>query len=76
MRKKQWKDLERRTLKERDESDTGDKNKVEGVKSVWSSSKKLEQDCDFRSEHLQEENNKREAREIQHNQLQAQQMQA
>ena len=32
-------------------------------------SKKLEQDCKFRSEDLQEENNEREARKIQHNQV-------
>ena len=39
---------------------------------------KLEQDCEFRSEDLQEENNEREARKRQHNQLiiQNQQMQA
>ena len=36
MRKKQWEDLERqKKRKEQDESDTGDKNKVEGVVQKW-----------------------------------------
>ena len=57
----------------RDESDTGNKNKVKCIVQ-----KKPEQDCEFISEDLQKENNEREARERQHNQLiiQNQQMQA
>ena len=66
-----------------DESDTGDKNIVEGVVQKWLVfirfiQEKLEQGREFRSEDLQEENNEREARKIQHNQLiiQNKQMQA
>ena len=60
-----------------DESDTGDKNKVED-EVVCFLREKLGQDREFRSEDLQEENNEREARKRQHNQLiiQNQQMQA
>ena len=66
-----------------DESDTGDKNIVEGVVQKWLVfirfiREKLEQGREFRSEDLQEENNKREARKREHNQLiiQNKQMQA
>ena len=66
-----------------DESDTGDKNIVEGVVQKWLVfirfiQEKLEQGREFRSEDLQEENNKREARKREHNQLiiQNKQMQA
>ena len=66
-----------------DESDTVDKNIVEGVVQKWLVfirfiREKLEQGREFRSEDLQEENNKREARKIEHNQLiiQNKQMQA
>ena len=66
-----------------DESDTGDKNIVEGVVQKWLVfirfiQEKLEQGREFRSEDLQEENNERETRKIQHNQLiiQNKQMQA
>ena len=57
-----------------DESDTGDKNIVEGVVQKWLVfirfiQEKLEQGREFRSEDLQEENNERKARKIQHNQL-------
>ena len=56
------------------------KNKVEGLHKKWLVffEKKLEQDREFRSEDLQEQNNEREAREWQHNQLiiQNQQIQA
>ena len=57
-----------------DESDTGDKNIVEGVVQKWLVfirfiREKLEQGREFRSEDLQEENNEREARKRQHNQL-------
>ena len=66
-----------------DESDTVDKNIVEGVVQKWLVfirfiREKLEQGREFRSEDLQEENNKREARKREHNQLiiQNKQMQA
>ena len=66
-----------------DESDTVDKNIVEGVVQKWLVfirfiREKLEQGREFRSEDLQEENNEREARKRQHNQLimQNKQMQA
>ena len=66
-----------------DESDTGNKNIVEGVVQKWLVfirfiREKLEQGREFRSEDLQEENNKREARKREHNQLiiQNKQMQA
>ena len=66
-----------------DESDTVDKNIVEGVVQKWLVfirfiREKLEQGGEFRSEDLQKENNEREARKIQHNQLiiQNKQMQA
>ena len=66
-----------------DESDTGDKNIVEGVVQKWLVfirfiQENLEQGREFRSEDLQEENNERETRKIQHNQLiiQNKQMQA
>ena len=57
-----------------DESDTVDKNIVEGVVQKWLVfirfiREKLEQGREFRSEDLQEENNEREARKRQHNQL-------
>ena len=57
-----------------DESDTGDKNIVEGVVQKWLVfirfiQENLEQGREFRSEDLQEENNERKARKIQHNQL-------
>ena len=57
-----------------DESDTVDKNIVEGVVQKWLVfirfiREKLEQGREFRSEDLQEENNERKARKIQHNQL-------
>ena len=57
-----------------DESDTVDKNIVEGVVQKWLVfvrfiREKLEQGGEFRSEDLQKENNEREARKIQHNQL-------
>ena len=57
-----------------DESETGDKNIVEGVVQKWLVfirfiREKLEQGREFRSEDLQEENNERKARKIQHNQL-------
>ena len=50
-----------------DESDTGNKNIVEGVVQKWLVfirfiREKLEQGRKFRSEDLQEENNEREAR--------------
>ena len=56
-----------------DESDTGDKNIVEGVVQKWLVfirfiREKLEQGREFRSEDLQEENNEREARKREHNQ--------
>ena len=56
-----------------DESDTGDKNIVEGVFQKWLVfirfiREKLEQGREFRSEDLQEENNEREARKREHNQ--------
>ena len=66
-----------------DESDTGDKNIVEGVVQKWLVfirfiREKLEQGREFRSEDLQEENNEREARKREHSQLiiQNKQMQA
>ena len=66
-----------------DESDTGNKNLVEGVVQKWLVfirfiREKLEQSREFRSEDLQEENNEQEVRKIQHNQLiiQNKQMQA
>ena len=57
-----------------DESDTVDKNIVEGVVQNWLVfirfiREKLEQGGEFRSEDLQKENNEREARKIQNNQL-------
>ena len=80
MRKEQQRDKKREV---QDESDTGDKNIVEGVFQKWLVfirfiREKLEQGREFRSEDLQEENNKREARKRQHNQLiiQNKQMQA
>ena len=72
MRKNQWKDLEKQKKREvQDESDTGDENIVEGVVQKWLVFvwEKLEQDRQFRSEDLQEENNEREARRRQNNQL-------
>ena len=75
-----WRDKKREV---QHESDTGDKNIVEGVVQKWLVfihfiSEKLEQGRGFRSEDLQEENNEREARKIQHTQLiiQNKQMQA
>ena len=75
-----WRDKKREV---QDESDTVDKNIVEGVVQKWLVfirfiREKLEQGREFRSEDLQEENNEREARKIQHNQLiiQNKQMQA
>ena len=66
-----------------DESDTGDKNIVEGVVQKWLVfirfiREKLEQGREVRSEDLQEENNEREAGKTGHNQLiiQNKQMQA
>ena len=80
MRKQQQRDKKREV---QDESDTGDKNIVEGVFQKWLVfirfiREKLEQGREFRSEDLQEENNKREARKREHNQLiiQNKQMQA
>ena len=57
--------------KGQDESNTGDENKVEGLVKKWFVflKKKLEQDPEFKSEVLQEQNNEREARERQHNQF-------
>ena len=57
-----------------DESDTGNKNIVEAVVQKWLVfirfiRLKLEQGREFRSEDLQEENNEREARKREHNQL-------
>ena len=57
-----------------DESDTGNKNIVEVVVQKWLVfirfiRLKLEQGREFRSEDLQEENNEREARKREHNQL-------
>ena len=57
-----------------DESDTGNKNIVEVVVQKWLVfirfiRLKLEQGREFRSEDLQEENNAREARTREHNQL-------
>ena len=75
-----WRDKKREV---QDESDTVDKNIVEGVVQKWLVfirfiREKLEQGREFRSEDLQEENNKREARKREHNQLiiQNKQMQA
>ena len=66
-----------------DESDTVDKNIVEGVVQKWLVfirfiREKLEQGREFRSEDLQEENNEREARKREHSQfiIQNKQMQA
>ena len=62
-----------------DESGTGDKSSRScSSEVVGFLREKLEQDREFRSEDLQEENNEREARKRQHNQLiiQNQQMQA
>ena len=80
MRKEQQRDKKREV---QDECDTGDKNIVEGVFQKWLVfirfiREKLEQGREFRSEDLQEENNEREARKRQHNQLiiQNKQMQA
>ena len=57
-----------------DENDTGNKNIVEVVVQKWLVfirfiRLKLEQGREFRSEDLQEENNYREARKREHNQL-------
>ena len=57
-----------------DESDTGNKNIVEVVVQKWLVfirfiRLKFEQGREFRSEDLQEENNEREARKREHNQL-------
>ena len=57
-----------------DEKATGEKNIVEGVVQKWLVFirfiwEKLEQSREFRSEDLQEENNERDARKKQHNQL-------
>ena len=57
-----------------DESDTGNKNIIEVVVQKWLVfirfiRLKLEQGREFRSEDLQEENNEREARKREHNQL-------
>ena len=62
MRKKQWKDLERQKREVQDESDTADRNIVEGVVQkrlvfIRFIREKLEQGREFRSEDLQEENN-------------------
>ena len=80
MRKNQWRDKKREV---QDESDTGDKNIIDGLVQKWLVfirfiREKLEQGGEFRSEDLQKENNEREARKIQHNQLiiQNKQMQA
>ena len=69
---------ETRKRKEKDESDTGNKNKAEGVVQKWFLQENFEEDHEFRSEGLQEENNERKARKKQHNQLiiQNQQLQA
>ena len=83
MKKKQWKDLERKKTLGARQNDTSDKNIVEGVAQQWLVfirfiREKLEQGPKFISEDLQEENNVREARKRQHNQLitQNKQMQA
>ena len=80
MRKDHWKDLERqKKLEVWDERDIWDKNSRRySSEVVGFLQEKLEQDREFRSEDLQEENNEREARKRQHNQLiiQNQQMQA
>ena len=75
--------MERKKREVQDEKATGDKNIVEGVVQKWLVfirfiREKLEQGREFRSEDLQEENNKREARKREHNQLiiQNKQMQA
>ena len=57
-----------------DESDTGDKNILEGVVQMWLIFipfiwEKLKQGREFRSEDLQDENNEREARKRQYDQL-------
>ena len=62
MRKKQWKDLERQKREVQDESDTADRNIVEGVVQkrlvfIRFIREKLEKGREFRSEDLQEENN-------------------
>ena len=54
--------MERQKREVQDESDTGDKNIVEGVVQKWFIficfvEEKLEQGHEFRSEDLQEENN-------------------
>ena len=66
--------MERKKREVQDEKATGDKNIVEGVVQKWLVfirfiQEKLEQGREFRSEDLQEENNERKARKIQHNQL-------
>ena len=71
MRKNHWRDKKREV---QDESDTGDKNIIDGLVQKWLVfirfiREKLEQGREFRSEDLQEENNEREARKRQHNQL-------
>ena len=80
MRKKQWKDLERqKNVKGEMKVALGIETKQKVYfRSGWFSSRKIEQDGEFRSEGLQVENNEREARERQYNQLiiQNQQMQA
>ena len=62
MRKKQWKNLERQKREVQDESDTADRNIVEGVVQkrlvfIRFIREKLEKGREFRSEDLQEENN-------------------
>ena len=66
--------MERKKREVQDESDTGDKNIVKGVVQKWLVFirfiwEKLEQGREFRSEDLQEENNERDPRKKQHNQL-------
>ena len=80
MRKNQWRDKKREV---QDESDTGDKNIIDGLVQKWLVfirfiREKLEQGREVRSEDLQEENNEREAGKTEHNQLiiQNKQMQA
>ena len=78
MRKQQQRDKKREV---QDESDTGDKNIKEGVVQKWLVfirfiRGKFGQGREFKSEDLQEENNDRKARKIQHKQMQAQQSQA
>ena len=68
-----WRDKKREV---QDESDTGDKNMKKGVVQKWLVfirfiRGKFGQGREFKSEDLQEENNEREARKIQHKQMQA-----